>query len=88
MSYYNRTREEWVEELETDEPEASDVKDILRDWKVAEDEALAREPEYGNCIRGCLPSYLNNNGFCSPNCELGYSRRLGEQDVPPLRRQA
>lgn len=31
-------------------------------------------PEWGNCIRGCPPSYLDREGFCSPACHVGAPR--------------
>lgn len=32
------------------------------------------EPTWGNCKRGCVPSYLNSEGYCSPQCALGNKR--------------
>lgn len=31
-------------------------------------------PEWGNCKRGCPPSYLDRDGYCSPACKLGFPR--------------
>lgn len=30
--------------------------------------------EWGNCRRGCPPSYLDAGGFCSPACAMGAPR--------------
>ncbi len=32
---------------------------------------LKQPPEWGNCKRGCPPSYLDQEGFCSPACARG-----------------
>jgi hypothetical protein len=34
----------------------------------------SEELTWGNCKRGCVPSYLNEKGFCSPACERGAKR--------------
>lgn len=38
-------------------------------------------PPWGNCLRGCPPSYLDREGFCSPACKLGAPR--GEYVTSP-----
>lgn len=38
------------------------------------DDQMIVDPRWGNCRRGCSPSYLNKNGYCSPNCERGWPR--------------
>ena len=30
--------------------------------------------EWGHCRRGCPPSYLDEDGFCSPACHVGAPR--------------
>lgn len=35
---------------------------------------LKQPPEWGNCIRGCEPAYLDREGFCSPACHVGAPR--------------
>jgi hypothetical protein len=32
------------------------------------------KPEWGNCKRGCVPSYLDADGYCSPQCAQGGRR--------------
>lgn len=32
---------------------------------------LAQPPEWGNCRRGCMASYLDREGYCSPACHRG-----------------
>lgn len=32
---------------------------------------LTLPPDWGNCRRGCPPSYLDRQGFCSPACHWG-----------------
>lgn len=32
---------------------------------------LKLPPEWGNCRRGCAPSYLDKAGYCSPACHRG-----------------
>lgn len=82
--------DEWQHKLSASEGE---MEELLRAWQDDLDDAAASletttqelEDErgkcldYGNCKRGCPPAYLNENGFCSPNCEMGQPRRLGEE---------
>jgi hypothetical protein len=35
---------------------------------------LVKPVPWGNCIRGCQPSYLDKQGFCSPACHVGAPR--------------
>lgn len=37
-------------------------------------EKLKKPAEWGNCIRGCEPAYLDKEGFCSPACHVGAPR--------------
>jgi hypothetical protein len=30
--------------------------------------------EWGNCRRGCVPSYLDEEGYCSPACDRGQKK--------------
>lgn len=53
----------------------SDITHLEKD--IAELEQ--REPEWGNCRRGCPPAYLNNNGYCSMACELGQGEKTWMQ---------
>lgn len=57
-------------ELEARAEELHEVKEA-RDSLQAQ---LAGGPEWGNCRRGCPPSYLDQEGFCSPACRLGFPR--------------
>lgn len=49
------------------------INDLVKELEEAQ-EAKTIPAEWGNCKRGCIPSYLNENGFCSPACERGQRR--------------
>lgn len=55
-----------IEELEVR------IEDLEAELKVAEH--AAKHPSWGDCKRGCLPSYLDREGFCSPACHVGAPR--------------
>jgi hypothetical protein len=46
---------------------------LTRDAK-SQWEDSTRPPVWGNCRRGCPPSYLDQDGYCSPACHLGAPR--------------
>lgn len=52
-------KKEEVEELEA---ELSRVREVYA------------KPLWGNCRRGCPPSYLDADSYCSPACHLGAPR--------------
>lgn len=77
-----RLMEDW-RDAETDAAEEHEKKlDALSDkLHEAEEESedlkeqmAEASPEWGNCKRGCPPSYLDHEGFCSPACSLGHPR--------------
>ena len=42
--------------------------------KVIYKTVYSESVEWGNCRRGCPPSYLDTHGYCSPACRLGAPR--------------
>lgn len=62
---YDKKEHDYV----TQSKELSDLEDKKEDLE----EILANcdTPEWGNCRRGCDPSYLDSAGFCSPACAVG-----------------
>jgi len=76
--------EAWKDDLD-DKDESIETTTAELEEARFEMEAL---PEWGNCKRGCPPSYIDREGFCSPACKLGAPRgefvTLGEmQPITP-----
>lgn len=46
------------------------VEELLSDFE----EAMESQCVWGNCRRGCHPSYLDSEGYCSPACHMGAPR--------------
>jgi hypothetical protein len=44
------------------------------DSKSWGDSHMSCDPRWGNCRRGCPPSYLDRYGYCSPACHVGAPR--------------
>ena len=67
---------DWDDEIksleESYEADAKDDKDRIEELK--DQVAELQQPKWGNCVRGCPPSYLDVAGFCSPACKLGAPR--------------
>lgn len=62
-----------VDKLETKITSLEEQVTDLEDANERIQERYAR-PEWGNCCRGCPPSYLDREGFCSPACHVGAPR--------------
>jgi hypothetical protein len=57
-------------DVEKLEDKVADLEEKLQDAKSTNELA----PKWGDCLRGCPPSYLDHNQFCSPACALGAPR--------------
>jgi hypothetical protein len=67
--------EYWRRELTAKKIELDDLPMILDEWDEAVGEAeLASAARWGNCRRGCPPSYVDGAGYCSPACHVGAPR--------------
>jgi len=62
------------DELATTAREAQEFSQELNVLQADYKELEKRPPEWGNCRRGCEPSYLDTEGFCSPSCAMGGQR--------------
>lgn len=68
--------EAWSDDLEDARESLETTTQELEDARTE----AAAPPEWGGCRRGCPPSYLNPEGYCSPACVLGAPR--GEYVTP------